>query len=39
METVQEVLPGVLIVVAVQVNPLSCGEAVRLRIKALFTLE
>jgi len=36
--TVQEVLPGVLIVALVHVNPLSWGEAVRLRIKALFTL-
>jgi len=35
--TVQEVLPGVLIVVAVQVNPLSCAVVVRLSVAVLVT--
>jgi len=37
METVQEVLPGVLIVVAVQFNPLSWREVVRVSVAVLVS--
>ena len=35
--TVHDVLPGVLMVVLAQVNPLSCAAAVRVRMEALLT--
>jgi len=37
--TVQDVLPGVLIVALVQLNPLSWVETVRLSVAVLVTLE